>query len=57
MINLLLLIVEVVFGLDVTEEVLEGTNHVTVEANAYHLHQDLVQVLNCCVTLDVSVAD
>lgn len=42
MVDLLLLIVEVVFGLNVPEKVLECTNHVTVESNSNHFDQDLV---------------
>lgn len=56
-INLLLLIIEVVFGLDVPEQILKGTNHVSVKSNANHLDQYLVQVLNSRVSFDVSIAN
>ena len=56
MVNLLLLIIKVILCLDVPKQVLERTNHVTVETNANHFNKYLVQVLNRRVPLDITVA-
>lgn len=56
-INLLLLIIKMIFSLDVSEEVLESTNHVSVKSNSYHFDQNLIQVLNGSVTFNITIAN
>lgn len=56
-VDLLLLVIEMVFCLNISEEVLESTDHVSVKTNPYHFDQNLIQVLHSSVALDVAVTD
>ena len=55
MVQRFLLIGKLVFRLNGGEDLLEGTDHVTVEANADHLNHNLELILLGSVSLDVSV--
>ena len=57
MIDLLLLIIKMIFSLDITEQVLERTNHITVEANSNHFDQDLVQVFYSRMSLNITITN
>ena len=57
MIDLLLLIIKMIFSLDITEQVLERTNHVTVKTNSNHFDQDLVQVFYSRMSFDITITN
>ena len=51
----LLLLSELVSSLNSSEQILKSTDHVPVEADTYHLNDDLVLVLIICVPLNVPI--
>jgi len=57
MVNLLLLIIKMIFGLNVTEKILECTNHVAVEADTDHFYKNLIEIFNSGVPFNIAISD